>query len=98
MKLNYPIKYEHLDHLNNPRIYYLVDGKWVARGRVPEVRERKKVWRALPGVKERENKSSRDRYWADPKKANLKTRSWKKNNKERVRDCAVKYLNSDFKT
>ena len=95
MKLNYPIKYEHLEHLKQPRLYYLVDGKWVTRGWVPEVQAKKKARRARPGVTEKENKQCRDRYWADPKKSNLKTRNWKKNNKERVRDCAVKYLNSE---
>ena len=95
MKLNYPIKYEHLEHLKHPRLYYLVNGKWITRGWVPEVQAKKKARRARPGVTEKENKQSRDAYWADPEKACLRTSTWKKNNKERVRDCAVKYLNSE---
>ena len=95
LKLNYPIKYEHLDHLNNPKPYYLVDGKWVTRGWVPEVRAKKKAWRARPEVAERDRKQGRDRYWADPKKAKLRNGIWKKNNKEKVRNCAVNYLNSE---
>jgi len=94
-KLNYQIKYEHLDSLKQPVPYYLVDGKWVTRGLVPEVRAGKKKWRALPGVAEKENKKSRDRYWADPKKDNLRTSTWKRNNKEKVREAGKRYLNSE---
>ena len=94
-KLNYQIKYEHLEHLKHPRIYYLVDGKWVTRGWVPEVRAGKKKWRALPGVTEKEKKQSRDRYWANPEKDNLRTKTWKKNNKEKVEGTQKIYLNSE---
>jgi len=95
MKLNYPVKYEHLDHLNTPRAYYLVGGKWVTRGRVPEVRARKKAYRALPEVSERNRKRSRDKYKLDPEKVLLRTNAWKKNNKEKVRKMAIDYLNSE---
>ena len=95
LKLNYPIKYEHLEHLKQPRLYYLVNGKWVTRGWVPEVRAKKKEWRALPGVAEKENKQNRDTYWADPEKAKLRNGIWRKNNKERVKKMATNYLNSE---
>ena len=95
MKLNYPIKYEHLEHLKQPRLYYLVNGKWVTRGWVPEVQAKKKARRARPGVTEKENKQGRDRYWVDPEKACLRTNTWKKNNKEKVRSTSFKYQNSE---
>jgi len=95
MKLNYPIKYEHSEHLKHPKPYYLVNGKWVSRGWVPEVRERKKAWRALPGVAEKDCKQARDRYWADPEKANERSKKWKKNNKEKIRSTSLKYQNSE---
>ena len=95
LKLNYPIRYKHHANLNNPRIYYLVDGKWVTRGWVPEVRAKKKAWRSLPGVTEKENKQGRNRYWADPEKANLRTNTWKKNNKEKVRETEISYRSKE---
>jgi len=94
-KLNYQIKYKHLDHLKYPKVYYLVDGKWVTRGWVPEVQAKKKARRARPGVTEKENKQGRDRYWADPEKENLRTNTWKKNNKEKVKETQKIYLNSE---
>ena len=90
-KLNYPIKYKFLDHLKSPKAYYLVDGKWITRGWVPEVRARKKVWRALPGNAERDRKQNRARYWENPKKDNIRTNTWKKNNIEKVRTQERKY-------
>ena len=95
MKLNYPIKYEHSEHLKHPKPYYLVNGKWVTKGWVPEFRARKKAYRARPGVTEKENKQYRDRYWADPEKERLRTSTWKKNNKEKVRITSLKYQNSE---
>ena len=46
-------------------------------------------------VTEKEKKQSRDRYWANPKKENLRTNTWKKSNKEKVKETQKIYLNSE---
>ena len=88
--LNYPIKY--VDVGKTQAIpFYLVNGEWITRGKVPEVKERKKKWRSDPVNRARENKRMRDRYWEDPKKENLRTRTWKKNNIEKVKTQDKRY-------
>ena len=44
---------------------------------------------------EKDRKQGRGRYWADPEKANLRTNTWKKNNKEKVRETEISYRSKE---
>jgi len=95
LKLNYPVKYEQHDHLKHPKPYYLVNGKWVSQGWVPEIQARKRKWYSDPEVHARQLKIVRDYRLANLEKEKLRLSTWKKNNKEKVREIAIKYLNSE---
>ena len=75
------------------RPFYLVDGEWVTRGRVPENREkrRKIYWENRETILEHH----REEYRKNPEKHRLKNNTWRKNNIKRVRELSYNYLNSE---
>ena len=77
------------------RPFYFIDGEWITRGNVPEVRERKKKWRENPINHAKETKRMKDLYWNNPEQAKLRSNTWKRSNKEKVKKISVTYLNKE---
>ena len=87
--LNYSIKYI------GKRPFYLVNGEWITRGNVPEVKAKKKKWRTDPVNHAKEVKCMKDRYWNNLEQEKLRSNTWKRSNKEKVKKISVAYLNSE---
>ena len=75
------------------RAFYLVNGEWVTRGRVPEHRAKQKKYHLEN--RERDNKRGRETYWRNPEKQRLLSSTWRKNNIKRVREYSCNYNNTE---
>ena len=73
------------------RPFYLINGEWITRGNVPEVKKRKKKWRENPVNHAKEIQRMRDHYWNNLEREKLRGNIWKKGNKEKVQAIAKAY-------